>query len=122
LEISLDYTKPLKTKRVNIGIDEVHKFAFIGDYWDEETVGKITDLLHEYNDLFPTKFTEMKGIAGELGEMMIPLRVDAKAVRQRAYRLKPRYKEKVRVEIVKMLDAGIIEPMEESEWTSPMVV
>jgi len=78
-------------------------------------VCKITELLHEYQDLFPSKFTEMKGIAGELGEMMIPLKLDAKPVRQRPYRLNPCYKEKVKLEIQKMLDTGIIEPVEESE-------
>lgn len=43
-------------------------------------------------------------------------------MRQRPYRLNPRYKEKVQLEIQKMLDVGIIEPMEESKWISPMVV
>jgi len=50
MEISLDYSKPLKIVKVNIGTEEVLKFAFIGDYWDKETMGKITDLLHEYRD------------------------------------------------------------------------
>ena len=36
--------------------------------------------------------------------------------------MNPRYKEKVKDEIDKMLAAGIIEPVEESEWVSPMVV
>jgi len=85
-------------------------------------MGKLIDLLHEYRDLFPTKFTEMKLIARELGEMRIPLRVDVKPIRQRSYRLNPRYKEKVEVEISKMLEEGIIEPVEESEWIIPMVV
>ena len=56
LEISLDYSKPLKTSKINIGTSEVPKFSFIGDYWDEETICNIIDLLHEYQDLFPTKF------------------------------------------------------------------
>ena len=38
------------------------KYATIGDYWDEEMVSKVTKLLHEYQDLFPMKFSEMKGI------------------------------------------------------------
>ena len=38
------------------------------------------------------------------------------------YRLNPKYKEKVRMELDKMLAARIIEPVEESEWVSPMVV
>jgi hypothetical protein len=33
-----------------------------------------------------------------------------------------RYKEKVKAEIDRMLDARIIEPVEESEWIIPMVV
>jgi hypothetical protein len=36
--------------------------------------------------------------------------------------LNPKYKDKVKVEIDGMLDARIIEPVEESEWISPMVV
>ena len=68
-----------------IGSQENPKFANIKYYWDEETMGKIIDLLHEFQDLFPTKFSEMKGIVGYLGEMKIPLSPDAKLVRQRPY-------------------------------------
>ena len=57
---------PMKVKKVNIGTAEQPKMASIGDYWDEPTVEIITELLREYNDLFPTTFTEMKGIVGEL--------------------------------------------------------
>ena len=51
--------------KVKIGSPENPKFANIGDYWDEETVAKITDFLHEYQDLFTTNFLEMKGIVGD---------------------------------------------------------
>ena len=64
----------------------------------------------------------MKGIVGELGEMRIPLKPDVNLVRHRPQRLNPRYKENVRLEIEKMLEAGIINPVEESEWINPMVV
>jgi hypothetical protein len=36
--------------------------------------------------------------------------------------LNPKYKEKVKIELDRMLEAGTIEPMEESEWIIPMVV
>lgn len=78
MEISRSYSEPLKTVKVNIGTTEVPKFASIGDYWDELIVCKLTDLLHEYQDLFPTKFTKMNGIVGDLGEMTMPLNPDAK--------------------------------------------
>ena len=75
----------------------------------------ITDLLHEFQHLFPMKFFEMKGILGDLGDMNIPLNPYAKLVRQRPYFLNPGYKERVKAEIDRMLDARIIEPVKESE-------
>ena len=64
----------------------------------------------------------MKGIVGDLGEMKIPLKPNAKPDKQQPYRLNPRYKEKVKVELDRMLDAGIIELVEESELISPIVI
>ena len=49
--------------------------------------------------MFPTNFSKMKGITGDLGEMKIPLKPYAKPVKQRPYRLNPRYKEKVKAEL-----------------------
>jgi hypothetical protein len=64
----------------------------------------------------------MKGIAGELEEMKIPLKPNAKTSKQRLYRLNPLYKKKVKIEIDRMLEAGIIEPIAELEWINPMVI
>jgi hypothetical protein len=114
--------QPIKIKKVNIGTEKAPKLANIGYYWDDATLDKIIELLHEYHDLFPTKFTDMKGIKGPMGEMKIPLKPDAIPVKKRPYRLNPKYKKKVKIELDRMLEVGIIEPVEESEWISPMVV
>ena len=73
--------QPLKIQKVNIGTEEEPKFVNIGDYWDEETMEKIIDLLHVFQELFSTKFSKMKGILGDLGEMKIPLKPYAKQVK-----------------------------------------
>jgi hypothetical protein len=114
--------QPIKIKKVNSGIEETPNLANVRDYWDAATMDKITELLHEYQDLFPTKFTDMKGIKGPMGEIRIPLKQDLKPFTQIPYRLNPKYKEKVKIELDRMLEARIIEPVEESEWISPMVV
>lgn len=117
-----EITKNLKTKKINIGTEADPKFASIGDYWDEEIVGNIVDLLRDNQDLFPTKFTEMKGILGDFGVMRIPLKEGAKPVKQCPYRLNPCYKEKIKEELDKMIAIGIIETVEENEWVNPMVI
>jgi hypothetical protein len=60
------------------------------------------------------KFSEMKGIDEELGEMNIPLKPGAKSVRQRPYRINLKHKEKVEAYIDRTLEVEIIEPVEES--------
>jgi hypothetical protein len=53
----------------------------------------------------------MKGIKGPMGEMNIPLKLAARPVKQRPYRLNPKYKKKVKIELDRMLKARIIEPV-----------
>jgi hypothetical protein len=50
----------------------------------------------------------MKGIKGAMGEMRIPLNPYDRPIKQRPYRLNPNYKEKVKIELDIMLEAGII--------------
>ena len=72
---------PIKIKKVNIGTEETLKLANVRDYWDVSIIEKITELLNEYQDLFPTKFTNMKGIKGPMGEVRIPLKPYARPVK-----------------------------------------
>jgi hypothetical protein len=74
-------TALIKVKKANIGTIENPKMASIGDYLDEKIVEIITELLRYYNNLFPTTFIEIKAIAGELGEMKIPLKDEVKSIR-----------------------------------------
>jgi len=80
-----DIAVTLKNRQVNIGIEAEPKFANIGDYWDDATVDKVAEFLREYQDLFPRKFLNLKGIIGDLGIMNITLKPDAKPIKQRPY-------------------------------------
>ena len=72
----------MKIKKVHIRSPKNPKFTNVQYYWDDEAVAKIEDLLHEYQNLFPTNFSEMRGIVGDLGEMKIPLGPVAKPSKQ----------------------------------------
>jgi hypothetical protein len=59
--VELDFIgQPINIKKIDIGTEQTPKLANVGDYWDTATIDKITELLREYQDLFPTKFTDMK--------------------------------------------------------------
>jgi hypothetical protein len=99
----------IKIKKANIGTEKTPNLANVEYYID-----KITELLQEYRDLFLTKFIDMKGIKGPMGDMRIPLKLYERPVKQIPYILNPKYKEKVNIELDIMLEEGIIEPVEES--------
>jgi len=86
---NLDITTPLKTRKVNISTEAKPKFAKIEDYWDDAIVDKVYELLCEYQDLFPPKFLDLKGIIGDLGVIKITLKPDMKPIKQRPYHLIP---------------------------------
>lgn len=83
---------------------------------------KVNKFLCEYQDLFPKKFTDMKGIIEDLGMMKITLNPNAEPVKQRPYHLEPKYKEKVHLDLDKIIIASNIELVEELDWVRPMVV
>lgn len=57
-----------------------------------------------------------------MGEMKINLILEAKLVKKRPYKLAHKYKNTVKSEIDNMLVVGIIYPVNQSEWESPMVL
>ena len=94
----------------------------IRDYYDDMTFDKVIEFLCKYKYLFPTKFTDLKGIIRYLGMMKIMLKPNTKPVDKNPDHLNPKYKDKVHLELENMLVAHIIELVEESDWASPMVV
>ena len=40
------FKQPLKLKKVNIGTTKDPKFSNIGYYWDDLTMGKVTNFIH----------------------------------------------------------------------------
>jgi len=47
----------LKTRKVNIATEAKPKFGKDGDFWDDAIVDMVGELLHKYQDLFPTTFS-----------------------------------------------------------------
>ena len=63
---------------MNIGTKVEPKYATLDDYRDDATVDKFVELLLEYQVLFSTKITDLKGIIRDLGMMRITLNPNTK--------------------------------------------
>lgn len=65
----------------------------------------------------------MKGMVGELNDMKISIKPGAQSIKKKPYKMNLHYKEQVKQEINKMLDAELfLLPIDESDWISLIVI
>ena len=89
------------------------------------TTGQEHNLLHllkNNKQALGWKIYDLKGINPSICTHHIYLEEESKAVRQPQRRLNPHLQEVVRVEVLKLLQAGIIYPISDSTWVSPTQV
>lgn len=107
---------------MNINTEADSHIANIGDYWIYIEIAQILDLMKEFQDIFPMYYHEMKGLHPSLGRMLIKLREGDKPLKKRTYKLNHNMCTKVKIEIEKMLESGVIFLIEEYDWINPMVI
>ena len=84
--------------------------------------GKLLDVLKEYKGALRGTIADIKGINPVDCMHYIHLDENAKSTREMQRRLNPNMKEVVRTEVLKILYAGIIYPISDSLWVSPVQV
>jgi hypothetical protein len=103
--------KELKPLPVNL------KYKFLGP-----TEEKLLDVLREHKEAIGWTIEDIKGISPLVVMHKIHLEENAKPLREPQRRLNPAMQEVVRAEVIKLLDAGIIYPISDSKWVSPIHV
>ncbi|XP_068312499.1 uncharacterized protein [Pyrus communis] len=106
------------------------KYVFLGD---QETLpviisssltaqeeGKLVRVLKEYKTAIGWTLADIKGISPTTCMHRILLEEGTKASREAQRRLNPPMMEVVKKEIIKLLDCGVIYPISDSRWVSPV--
>src|SRR3954462_12565680 len=83
---------------------------------------KLIEVLKKFKGAIGWKIEDLKGISPTMCMHKILMEEDHKPVVQPQRRLNPVMKEVVRKEVVKLLDAGLIYPISDSSWVSPVQV
>ena len=89
---------------------------------DSEQEEKLIHVLQEHKRALGWTISNLKGISPSVCMHRIHLEENAKSSREMQCRLNPNMQEVVRTEVLKMLDAGIIYPISDSTWVSPVQV
>jgi len=104
------------------------KYAFLGDsetlhviissHFDKDQEGKLLDVLIGHKEALGWTIVDIKEISPSIIMHQIHLEENAKSSREPQRHLNHILKEVVRVEVMKLLDTGIIYPISDSQWIS----
>ena len=81
---------------------------------------KLLDVLKAHRPAIGYSLDDLKGISPALCMHKINLEEDAKPVVEYQRRLHPKMKEVVRKEVIRLMESGIIYPIADSKWVSPV--
>ena len=113
--------KPLPDTLKYAYLDEKQIYpVIISANLSEKEEEKLLKTLKKHCDAIGYTLDDLKGISPTLCQHKINLEKDAKPVIDHQRRLNPKMKEVVRKEILKLLEAGIIYPIADSQWVSPV--
>ena len=94
--------------------------VIIGANLSKHEEERLLKVLRKHRAAIGYTLDDLKGISPTLCQHKINMEPDSKPVVDHQRRLNPKMKEVVRMEILKLLEAGIIYPIADSRWVSPV--
>ena len=94
----------------------------ISDKLTESETRWLVVVLEKYRSIIRYSLQDLKGISPNLCTHRIPMEPEHKPSREHQKRLNDAMREVVKKEVLKLLHAGIIYTVQESEWVSPVQV
>ena len=88
----------------------------------KEEEDQLVQILKRHKAAIGWHISDLKGISPSYCMHKINLEANYKSVRQPQRRLNPIMKEEVRKVVLKLLEAGLIYPISDSSWVSPVQV
>ncbi|KAK0580012.1 hypothetical protein LWI29_035005 [Acer saccharum] len=112
---------PTTLKYVYLGENETYPVIVASELKDEEEK-RLIEVLQKHKSAIGWSLEDIKGISPTVCMHKIFLEEEAKPTREAQRRLNPIMKEVVKKEVLKLLEVGIIYPISDSKWVSPIHV
>jgi hypothetical protein len=121
-------TSPVELKQLPIELQYVflngnrETPVIFSDKLSNDETQRIVATLEKYRSVIGYSLKDMKGISLSLCTHHIPMEQDHKLVREHQRRLNNVMREVVKKEVLKLLKAGVIYPISNCQWVSPVLV
>jgi hypothetical protein len=108
-------------EEIDIGDGITPKPTFVNKNMSLEHKDAIIKLLRNYVDCFAWNYCEMPGLSRELVEHRLPIKFGFMPYKQPARRFHPIIHDRIKEEVERLLNAGLIRPCRYTEWVSNIV-
>jgi hypothetical protein len=121
-------TPPVELKQLPPGLQYVFQNGdretpvIISDKVSHEETQKLVATLEKYRSVIGHSLKDLEGITLSMCTHHIPMDQDNKLVREHQRRLNNAMREVVKKEVLNLLKVGVIYPISDSEWVSPVQV
>jgi hypothetical protein len=96
--------------------------VIISDKLSNDETRRLVATLEKYRSAIGYSLKDLKGISPSLCTHRVPMKQDRKPIREHQRRLNNAMREVVKQEVLKLLKAGVIYPISDSEWVNPIQV
>lgn len=110
-----------EVEKINLESENNHREVYIGKKLTPKIRTALVNLLRNYKHVFGWSYDDLKAYKDDLFQHEIPLKLDEKPFRQKKRPINPTLAPKMKEELMKMRNAGIIEPIRHSTWVSNLV-
>lgn len=110
-----------EVEKINLGSENNPREVYIGRKLTQKIRTALENLLRKYRHVFAWSYDDLKAYREDLFQHKIPLKLDAKPFRKKKRPINPTLAPKMKEELMKMRNAGIIEPIRHSNWVSNLV-
>lgn len=102
--------------QVHLGTEGEHKIVFVSCKLDRDLKNQLIILLNEFKDVFVWSYEITLGLNTDIVVNRLPLQPECKPVKQKLRRTKLERNIKIKEEVVKQLEAGVLEVTIYLEW------
>jgi hypothetical protein len=102
-----------------LGQDKTYP-VIVGDELSPKENEKLLNLLKKHKKVIGYSINDLKGLSPAFCTHRIPMEDQFKPIVEHQRRLTRAMRQVVKKEVIKLLDAGIIYPVLDSEWVSPV--
>jgi hypothetical protein len=121
-------TSPVELKQLPPGLQYVflngdhETLVIISDKLSNDETRKLVATLEKYQSVIGSSLKDLKGISPSLCTHRIPMEQEHKPIYENQRWLNNAMREVVKKEVLKLLKVGVIYPISDSEWVSPVQV